>query len=62
MKTKNCVLKTVAALLAGGMLLSGSCTPDNYWADLLGGAGMTAVNTAVAEAVLDQVNENVNQQ
>ena len=57
MKIKKCVLKAVATLLGGGMLLgSGDCTPDNYWADLLGGAGMTAVNTTVVDVVIDALN------
>jgi hypothetical protein len=54
MKTKNRVLKAVAALLGGGILLgSGNCAPDNFWSDLWGGAVVTAVDTAVTSVVID---------
>ncbi len=51
-KTKRHRYQAVVLLLSGGMLLgSGSCVPEDFWADLVGTLITSAADTVVVGAV-----------
>ncbi len=57
MKTRRRTYSALAWLLSGGMLLSsGSCVPEDFWADLVGTLITSAADTVVIGAVDNALN------
>ena len=59
MNRKSLGKKSACLLGAGGLLLGGSCVPDNFWMDTWGQTLRTVVDGVVQVYVVDPLAEYV---